>query len=429
MTGIDNFQISTNTMPLVPPGFKQTEVGVIPEDWELKNLGDLGKVVRGGSPRPAGDPRYFNGDFIPWLTVAALTKISEYQLNVKQTVGCLTEEGSKLSRTLPEETLIIANSGATLGVVKILGITCCANDGIAAIIDQRHGDKTFVCYFVNTQTQRLREVIATGNGQPNLNTKLIREISIPFPPLPEQRAIAAALSDVDALLEGLDRLIAKKRDLKQATMQQLLTGKTRLPGFEGEWEKTELGQFVTFFSGGTPSRSNESYWNGGIPWISATTLRTFYIYRSESNVTKEAVAAGSTMAPINATLLLVRGSSLHKEILAGLVTKPVCFNQDVKALLPNTTVLPEFLTFLLHGKSNDLLKLVSSAGNTAGVLDTKILKAFEVLLPAREEQEAISTVLSDIDTEIAALEQRRAKTKDLKQGMMQELLTGRTRLV
>ena len=210
------------------PGYKQTEVGVIPEDWEVKRLGDLGGVVRGGSPRPAGDPRYFNGDFIRWLTVAALTNISEHQLTVSQTVGCLTEEGSKLSRTLPKGTLIIANSGATLGVAKLLGVRCCANDGIAAIINQRLGDKPFVCYYVNTQTKCLREVIATGNGQPNLNTGLIREIPIPFPPAPEQRAIAGALSDVDALLGAQEALLAKKRDLKAAAMQQLLTGKIRL---------------------------------------------------------------------------------------------------------------------------------------------------------------------------------------------------------
>jgi restriction endonuclease S subunit len=226
------------------PGYKQTEIGVIPAEWDIKHLGDLGAVVRGGSPRPAGDPRYFNGNFIPWLTVAALTNISEHQLTVGETVGFLTEEGSKHSRTLPAGTLIISNSGATLGVAKLLGVTCCANDGIAAIVNQRLGDKPFICFYVNTKTKNLREVVATGNGQPNLNTGLIRKIAISFPPLPEQRAIATALSDVDALLGGLDRLIAKKRDLKQAAIQQLLTGQTRLPGFHGEWEVKRLGDVV-----------------------------------------------------------------------------------------------------------------------------------------------------------------------------------------
>ncbi|PTB92647.1 restriction endonuclease subunit S, partial [Marinobacter sp. Z-F4-2] len=271
--------------------------------------------------------------------------------------------------------------------------------------------------------------LSNSGGQENLSSGIIKKIPIPYPAEPEQRAIAKALSDLNALLEGLDRLIAKKRDLKQAAMQQLLTGETRLPGFEGEWEVKSLGELVTFLSGGTPSKSDDTFWSGDIPWISATSLRTFYIWRSEGNVTKEAVVAGSKMAPVGSTLLLVRGSALHSEILAGLVTKPVCFNQDVKALVPKSSIFDKFLTFLLHGKADDLLKLVSSAGNTAGVLDTKLLKAFEVRLPSVEEQSAIATVLSDINAELDALERRRAKTAALKQAVMQELLTGRTRLV
>ena len=170
-------------------------------------------------------------------------------MTVSETVGFLTEEGSKHSRTLPDGTFIIANSGATLGVAKLLGVTCCANDGIAAIINQRLGDKPFICFFVNTKTKHLRDVVETGNGQPNLNTGLIRGIAIPFPPPSEQRAIAAALSDVDALLDSLDRLIAKKRNIKQAAMQQLLTGQTRLPGFHGKWEVCILSSKGTFTKG------------------------------------------------------------------------------------------------------------------------------------------------------------------------------------
>ena len=109
----------------VKHGYKKTEVGVIPNQWDVKRISEIGTVVRGGSPCPAGDPRYFNGSFIPWLTVAALTNISDSQLDVTETLGYLTEEGKKHSRTLNEGTLIIANSGATLGVAKLLRITCC----------------------------------------------------------------------------------------------------------------------------------------------------------------------------------------------------------------------------------------------------------------------------------------------------------------
>jgi len=197
----------------------------------------------------------------------------------------------------------------------------------------------------------------------------------------------------------------------------------RLTGF------VPLGSITKWLSGGTPSRAIESFWNGSIPWISASTLRVTEVFRSDQCVTAEAVASGSKMAPVGATLLLVRGSALHNEILAGLVTAPVCFNQDVKALIPDKSVLPKFLTYSLLGREAELLSFVSSAGNTAGVLDTKRIQALPVWIPGIEEQAAIATTLSNMDAEITALEARRNKTRALKQAMMQELLTGRTRLV
>ncbi len=408
----------------VKPGYKQTEVGVIPEEWDAKHLGDLGSVVRGGSPRPAGDPRYFNGEFIPWLTVAALTNISEHQLTVSQTVGCLTEEGSKLSRTLPEGTLIIANSGATLGVAKLLGVTCCANDGIAAIINQRLGDKQFVCYHVNTQTKRLREVVATGNGQPNLNTGLIREILIPFPPPPEQRAIATALSDVDALLGGLDRLIAKKRDLKQAAMQQLLTGQTRLPGFHGEWELKRLGDAFTITAGKSKSAhviEDGDFWvcdmgsvsvEGRLIVSKRTNYRGDFLKRGDLIMPKDDIGGGNIIGKvgyIGANDTYILGDHVY------------C----LRALKGD----PRFLAYVInsHRVNSELRKKVIGSAQLG--LGRKSVNEQEIQFPPHPEQSAIAEVLTDMDAELAALEQRREKTRALKQAMMQELLTGRTRLL
>lgn len=228
------------------PGYKQTELGPIPEDWSVKPTKRLGIPVRGGSPRPAGDPRYFNGSYIPWLTVAALTNIPTSQLNVTETSTYLTEAGSSLSRTLNPGTLIIANSGATLGVAKILGIKCCANDGIAALLNiSEDVSPHYLAHFINAKTNYLREVVATGNGQPNLNTTLIGNFTIPLPPTrAEQDAIAEALSDTDALIESTEQLIAKKRGLKRGAMQELLTSKKRLPSFSEGREVKRFGEVV-----------------------------------------------------------------------------------------------------------------------------------------------------------------------------------------
>lgn len=406
------------------PGYKETDLGPLPSDWTTAKLEEVGLVVNGLTYAPS-DVRSYG------TLVLRSSNIQNDALAFEDNVFVDMEIPERIM-VQPDDVLICVRNGSRI----LIGKTALLDErtiGMAfgafmAVFRSDHGRYVNYLFRSHIMKRQIDEHLGATINQ--ITNKSLKSFQIPVPPTDDEiDAIATALSDADALLDGLDRLIAKKRDLKQAAMQQLLTGETRLPGFEGEWEKTELGQLVAFLSGGTPSRSNETYWNGDVPWISATTLRTFYIWRSESNVTKEAVAASSKMAPIGATLLLVRGSALHNEILAGLVTKPVCFNQDVKALLPNATVFPTFLTFLLHGKASDLLKLVSSAGNTAGVLDTKILKAFEVWLPPKEEQEAISAVLTDMDAEIAVLEQRRAKTKDIKQAMMKELLTGKTRLV
>lgn len=388
-------------------GYKQTEVGVVPAEWDVKVLGDLGRVVRGGSPRPAGDPRYFNGDFTPWLTVAALTNIPDHCLNVSETVSMLTEEGAKRSRTLSEGTLIIANSGATLGVAKLLTVTCCANDGIAAIVDQRLGHKPFVCHYINAKTKRLREVVATGNGQPNLNTRLIREITVPFPPLPEQGAIAAVLSDVDALLGGLDRLVAKKRDVKTAAMQQVLTGQTRLPGYSVEWNLTTLGQLVDIKRGELITERDVV--PGPIPVI-AGGRQPAHFHHSANRTGKSITISAS-------------GASAG---FVGFHTTPI-FASDCSTIGEGPDYCIEFLYHLLQSKQEEIYR--SQTGGAQPHVHPSDLEPMAVCIPSKPEQTAIAVVLSDMDGEIAALERRRAKTRDLKQAMMQELLTGRTRLV
>lgn len=426
----------TAAKPAVPAGYKQTEVGMIPEDWDCKILGDLGQVVRGGSPRPAGSPKYFNGSYIPWLTVASLTNIPESQQVVKATSSMLTELGSKHSRVLDEDTLIISNSGATLGVAKILGIRCCANDGIAAIINQKLGNKSFLAHLINTKTKDLHDKVATGNGQPNLNTSSIKNVAVPFPPAEEQRAIATALSDVDALLEELDCLIAKKRDIKQAVMQQLLTGQTRLPGFKGEWETVRLGNHVTFLKNGVNSRaellndgnvrylhygdihaSGASVLNpGSLPFLPPTKAKTLSRVQDGdlifADASEDIDGVGKSVELINVG---------RNEVVAGLHTIAARFDSKVLAdgFKAYLQFCPEFIEALRR----------LAAGTKVYATTRSHIAGIEMRLPQLEEQRAIAAIFSDIDTELEALEQRRAKTAAIKQAMMQELLTGRTRLV
>jgi type I restriction enzyme S subunit len=390
----------------VKRGYKQTEVGVIPGDWAVKSLIQIGEPVRGGSPRPAGDPRFFNGSHIPWLTVAALTNIPSSQLVVTETATCLTQEGSLHSRTLRPGTLIIANSGATLGVAKILGMKCCANDGIAALLNiSRDVSAEYIARFINTKTTYLRDVVATGNGQPNLNTGLIGRFKLPLPPTKaEQETIAEALSDADALIESLEQLIAKKRGLKQGATQELLTGKRRLPGFSGEWTTKRVGEMLTICHG---KNQREVEAPDGLYPILAT---------------------GGEIGRANRFLYDKPSVLIGRK---GTIDQPRYMDTPfwtVDTLFYSVVHEPNHAKFMFYRFGLIDWKQHNEASGVPS-LNARTIEAIDITSPGPDEQVAIATTLSDMDAEIAALEAKLAKARQLKQGMMQELLTGRIRLV
>jgi type I restriction enzyme S subunit len=439
----------------IPTGYKQTEVGVIPEDWECKHIGELGDVVRGGSPRPAGDARFFNGNFIPWLTVASLTNISPEQMYVVDTATKLTELGSLRSRVLNEDTLIISNSGATLGVAKILKIKCCANDGVAALVNQCLGNKSFLAHYINTQTKKLQEQIATGNGQPNLNTDLIKVIPVPFPREAEQAAIANVLSDTDALIEGLEQLIAKKQGIKTAAMQQLLTGLTRLPQFalrpDGtpkgyksselgqipeDWDALTYGDIFTFLSTATNSRADLSnsgdfgyihYGDIHTKWNNKLDLCVFDLPRVSRHLVSSSFVE-------NGDVIMADASEDYDGIGKSVEICNVGDDKIVSGL--HTFLLRDKNQLLVDGYRGFLHSIPAvkkafdrlATGMKVYGISKNNLIVVPVPLPPKQEQTAIATILSDMDSELAALEQKLAKARDLKQGMMQQLLTGRIRL-
>lgn len=189
-----------------------------------------------------------------------------------------------------------------------------------------------------------------------------------------------------------------------------------------------LVSITAWSSGGTPSRSNDAYWNGRIPWISAATLKGSRIAGSDQHLTEAGLRAGSNLAPKGATLVLVRGMALHRETRIGLAQLPVSFNQDVKALVPKAGILPEFLLYALQARSSQIRELVSSAGSGTGVLNTQLLQRLPIWVPSQETQRTVVQAMSDVDDLIATRERLIVKKQLMKQGMMQQLLTGRTRL-
>lgn len=286
----------------------------------------------------------------------------------------------------------------------------------------------YLSYYFHSEhfKRRIREV-AVGQTMASLNTRILEGLRVAFPPLPEQRAVVDVLSDVDGLLQALETLTAKKQAVKRAAMQRLLSGKTRLPGFDGKWRTASLQEVAEITSGATPDTMNAAYWNGTVPWCTPTDItstRGKYLTATNRNITTAGLAScPASLLPAGALLLCTRATIGEVKI----ATFAVCTNQGFKSLTPKDCVSSEFLYYLLVTLKPRLARLAT--GSTFGEIGKRDIASIEVALPPREEQCAIADVLSDVDAEIAALEQRLDKTRAVKRGMMQQLLTGRLRLV
>jgi len=407
----------------VRPGYKRTEVGVIPEDWEVKSLKELADIQRGASPRPISSPVWYDPTSkVGWVRISDVTNSDGKHL--EKTRDYFSDKGIVQSRYLPSGSLIMSIC-ATVGMPVITRIDACIHDGFVGFTKLRQVDQTFLYYKLKELEPAFKTMGQTGS-QNNLNSDLVRECLVALPPLPEQRAIAAVLSDVDALITALDRLIAKKRAIKQGAMQQLLTGKTRLPGFSGAWEVKKLGEIGDkFINGGTPSTHKTEYWNGSIPWITGADIINQKITQIRRFITKEAVKNSSTNIVEKGNLLIVTRTGVGKMTVAHI---DLAISQDLTGVyLKNEQALPEYV-FRYFDYNSDSLTSLNQGTSIAGIT-RETLTSMTILLPPLPEQTAIAAVLSDMDAEIAALEARRDKTRALKQGMMQELLTGRIRLV
>jgi len=197
----------------------------------------------------------------------------------------------------------------------------------------------------------------------------------------------------------------------------------RFGDFTSVWQSVELGDMTSWASGGTPSKAKSEYWNGDIPWISASSMRGNYFSDSENKVTKRAIGNGTRLVPEKTILLLVRGSMLYNAIPVGMTTKPVTFNQDVKAITFDTTVNGQFgLQWFLQAEHR-LLNMVSGTGIGAGKLDTADLQHMSFSYPSLQEQQKIAAFLTAVDTKIEQLTQKEALLKQYKKGVMQKIFS------
>ena len=391
-------------------------------EWETKLVSEFGNVVTGGTPSTKVNA-FWNGPY-PWITPTDIT--SERDMTASERM--ITQEGLNAIRTLPPNTVLVTCI-ASIGKNAILKTIGSCNQQINAVIPNSAHSTEFLYYLFEYNANYLLAnagITATNIVSKSTFSNLVFEV----PPLPEQRAIAEALSDVDRLLSSLDALIAKKQAIKQAVMQQLLTGRTRLPGFSGAWETKRLGEMGQFSKGHGIKRDDVSY--EGLPCIRYGELYTRYKDYILKAVSRIPSSVAATALPIETGDLLFAGSGETAEEIgrcaAYLGNEKAYVGGDIIVLTPSGQN-SIYLGHLMNHPIVSEQKARMGQGDAVVHISANNLAQVQIELPPITEQNAIASVLSDIDAEITALEQRRDKTRAIKQGMMQQLLTGRVRLL
>jgi type I restriction enzyme S subunit len=435
----------------VRAGYKQTEVGVIPEDWGTAPLGNLTVLMTNGFVGTARIHYVSNENGVLYIQGY---NVKENAFNFHG-IKFVTEDFHRahMKSCLRGGDLLTVQTGE-VGLTTVVPESLAGSNCHALIIsrfDQKQVCPTFIAYYLNSDPGRFRlRLIETGTTMKHLNVGDMLQFFVPLPPTnAEQEAIAEALSDADALIESLEQLLVKKRQVKQGAMQELLTGKRRLPGFEikpgykqtevgvipEDWNDQALGDSCDLITKGTtPTSLGKTFVKTGIKFLKAETLSG-----SGGIVPDKLAYVDSATHALLGRSQLVEGDLLISiaGVLGrvGMVTEadvPANTNQALAIVRLGEQSKVERL-YLFHSLRGSVVRKqirdinVQAAQANISLQDVRVFRI--PLPPTKAEQESIATILSDMDAEISALEGKLAKTRQLKQGMMHELLTGKIRLI
>ena len=412
--------------PTVPTGYKQTEVGLIPNDWDCVRVGRL--VAEGVLAKPLdgnhGNIHPKSGDFVSFgIPFVMANNVKGGFVDLNNCAFIRKEQADSLQKGFSLTGDVLLTHKATIGQTAVVGnipyeyIMLTPQVTYYRVTDRERMSNIYLRqFFEGNPFQLVLQAMSGGGTRSYIGITAQLDLPVAFPSkVTEQRAIATALSDVDVLLAKLDQLIAKKRDLKKAAMQQLLTGQTRLPGFSGAWGVSRLGDLAEIVMGQSPSSSNYNWKGLGLPLVQGNadianrkTIRRMFT----TEITKRG-KRGDILMSVRAPV----GEISRAEF-------DVCLGRGVCAI----RYANDFMYHYLISLEPRWARL--SKGSTFDSVNSADVKELDVCLPQDKlEQTAIAIALSDMDAELTALEYRRDKTRALKQGMMQELLTGRIRLV
>lgn len=415
-------------------GYKESELGMIPQDWDIVEFEEICQIRK-----QKVNPLFQSGEFCVELEHLE----PETGLLLGNTV---TKPNSSIKTVFQNGDVLFGKLRAYLRKYWLANQDGVCSTEIWAFVATNKAINPFLFYVVQTEQFIKAASEAYGTHMPRSDWNVVKNYLLPLPPLPEQTAIATALSDTDALISSLQKLIAKKKAIKLSAMQNLLNGEIRLPEFaqrtDGslkstrqtelgcvpeDWEMVELEKVAEIKSGGTPSTNRSEFWNGHILWCTPTDITSLsgkYLSDTNRKITEMGLNnSAAELLPIGSVLMTSRATIGE----CAIVKRPMTTNQGFKNFICNRTVNNEFLYYLLSSQKDKFIELCN--GSTFLEISTTQVRKFKITIPkSTTEQTAIAQLLSDMDAEIESLECRLKKTQALKQGMMQTLLTGKIRL-
>lgn len=394
----------------IPDGYKETEVGIIPNDWNLFKLKDVSTGFMSGATPYREIKRYYKGN-IKWVTSGELN----YNI-IFDTIEKITEE-ARLKTNLsiiPKGTFLMAITGleaaGTRGSCGILGTDATTNQSCMAIFPTKYLITQYLFYYYIYNGDELAFKYCQGTKQQSYTARIVKELPIIIPSsIEEQQAIATALSDIDNLISSLKKLINKKKLIKQGAIQELLTGKKRLDGFSREWEFRCLGDLAEIKTGS--KNTEDRVYNGKYPFFVRSQkmerIDTF-AYDEEAILTAgDGVGVGKVFHYINGKF------NVHQRVYK---------MSNFKGVYPKF-----FFEYFKENFYSEVMKY--TAKSSVDSVRRDMIDKMLIPVPNVEEQKQISQILSDMDNEIEKLQLKLNKYKNIKRGMMEELLTGKRRLI
>lgn len=407
--------------------FKDTEIGEIPKDWKMYSIGKDCSVKARIGWQGLTTSEYLQTGHYGLITS---TDLIEGKVNWDTCVFVSEERYKQDTNIIVKNGDVLVSKDGTIGkvaVVSNLQYPTTLNSGVFVIRtkNEKITQEGLGLVFISPYFKDFIKRLTAGSTIVHLYQKDIVNFTFPIPTLPEQHHIASALTSIDNLISSLGKLIEKKKNIKQGAMQQLLTGKMRLKEFTEPWVYRKISEIATTSSGGTPSRSIPNYYYGDIKWFTTTELKDNYLYDSVEHITREALNNSSAkMFSANTILMAMYGATIGK---LGVLKEPSTTNQACCAIKCND-IVEIFLFYILLYNRKSIIEKGCGAGQPN--ISQAIVNELSFLVPPCEkEQQAIANILSKMDNEITALEAKRAKYEAIKQGMMQQLLTGKIRLI